>query len=312
LNDRDLNVTGADGRPAARPGTDHGWFHWSAVVDRPHPTWPDSASVAVAVIVDLGAVEWERGGLFPVRPPGGRGFAAYPDVPRMSHREFGHRVGIFRLLAMLERVGIAPAVAVDVLTVEEYPGLMDHIEPAAGELLAHGLSASRPITGAMGLDEEIHYISSTLKRLEARLGVRPDGWMGAQQGESARTPALLADAGVRYVADWANDEQPYVMDGAAAGLWSLPVSWELCDLNAVHLRDVSPTAYAASIVEAFDVLSDEARQTPRLLVLHLHPWLTGQAFRLAPLEGALRHIAASTTAWIATPGQIIDQSARDA
>jgi hypothetical protein len=266
----------------------------------------------VSVVLDLRAVEWERPEAAPVVPPiGGRGIAPYPDVPRMSHREFGHRVGVFRLLQILQDLDITPAIVIDVLTVEHYRPLLAHLEPVAGEFLAGGLSATRAITSAMAPDEERHYIGTTLDRLEAALGVRPVGWLSVEHSESERTPGLLAEAGVRYVADWCNDEQPYPMVGAGQALWSFPLSWELSDLNAFQLRQVSSDDYARSVADAVDVLDHDGSTSGRVLGLHLHPWLSGQAFRAAAIERMLRHLREKRTAWLSTPQEIVEWCRRD-
>jgi allantoinase len=302
--ERALNITAPDGTAAAAPGYDHGWYSWSARPARPGPSWPGGARVAVSVVLDVRAAEWERPGLTPpVRPPGGRGLGEYPDVPRLSHREFGHRVGVFRLLALLRDLGIAPAVAVDVLTAEHYGALVDRLRPAAAEFLAGGLSASRPLTSAMTADEESHYIRATLDRLEAALGTRPAGWLSPEHSESARTPELLAAAGLRYVADWGNDERPYPMPGAGPDLWAFPLSWELSDVAAMYAREVSPPRYGRSLTEAFDVLCDDG--PGRVLALHLHPWLSGQAFRADAIADALAYLRGSGRAWFATPLDIV-------
>jgi allantoinase len=303
--DSGLNVVaGVPGAAPARAGYDHGWFPFSSLPARPPVRWPGGAQVAVSVVVDLGAVEWERHD--PGIPPlGGRGQAPRPDYPRMSHREFGHRVGIFRLLRMLERHTVPFAAAVDVLTVEQYGALMDHVVPAASELLAAGLSASRPITSRMSADEESHYVRTTLDRLESALPARPAGWLGPGRGESARTPAVLGEAGVSYVADWCNDDLPYAVPGAANELWSFPLSWELSDIGAVFVREVSPDAYAESIRQAVARLRQESARGGRALGLHLHPWLSGQAFRAGAVEQLLAELANDDSLWLATPADVV-------
>lgn len=312
MADATLNVIGEheDGTRPAAPGYDHGWYPWRPLPARPPLRWPGGARVAVSVVLNLGAVEWEREERSPVPPPGGRGIGPYPDFPRMSHREFGHRVGVFRLLDILGRLGIPAAVAVDVLTVEHYGALLERLRPAVTEFLAAGLSASRPITSRMSEDEERHYITATLDRLEARLGVRPAGWIGPEHSESSRTPALLAEAGVGYVADWCNDDQPYPMPGAGDGLWAFPLSWELTDLNAMFVNGTSAQTYGASLVEAVDVLREEGAVTGRALGIHLYPWVSGQAFRADAVEAALAHIRDADGVWLATPGEIVDRCRR--
>lgn len=303
MPDLPRNIVAEGGGRPARPGYDHEWFPWSPLPHRPPVTWPGGARTAVSVVVHLTAVEWEDTASVAPRPPGGRGTGDPPDVPRMSHREYGHRVGVFRLLRVLEAVGIAPAAVVDVLTVEQYQPLMNHLLPAASEIVAGGLSASRPITSRMTEDEERDYIGTSLDRLSQALSSRPTGWLGPEHSESARTPALLAEAGLRYQADWANDDLPYPMTGAGPALWAFPLSWELSDVATAYLRMVSPDTWADSVIAAFDVLHGEGG---RLLSLHLQPWLSGQAFRAASLERALRHLHDAGDVWFASPSDIVD------
>lgn len=299
------NVVGIDGRKPAEPGYDHAWFPWSPLPARPLMRWPGGAALAMSVVLDLGAVEWEHDAPV-VAPPGGRGPAPFPDVPRMSHREFGHRVGVFRLLQVLQELDVPVAAAVDVLTVEHYGRLMDHLRPATAEFIAAGLSASRPVTSRMSEPEERHYLRTSLDRLERGLGARPSGWLGAARGESSRTPALLAEAGVGYVADWCNDDQPYPLTGAGSDLWAFPLSWELSDLGAMHVRQVLPWRYAESVRAAVDQLCTEGGTTGRVLGLHLHPWLSGQAFRADAVAELLADARQDRRIWLATPGEVVD------
>lgn len=304
---RNVVAPSSDGTSAAWPGYDHDWFEWQPIPARRPLVWPDGASLAVALVVHLGAVEWEEGGPGPVPPPGGRGVGAYPDIPRMSNREFGHRVGVFRLLDIAARLRLPFAAAVDVLTVERYPALMVHLVPAAEEIIAAGLSASRPITSLMTEEEEADYVALALARLEDRLGFRPAGWISPENSQSARTPAVLAGAGVRYMADWGNDDQPYALRSAAAGLWSFPLSFELSDLSAMFVRGVSPEDYMTSIAEAAAVLAAEGESgSGRVLGLHVHPWVSGQAFRSGSVEAALARLREDPRVWFSTPGQIVD------
>lgn len=303
-----MNVTRLDGdqRVRAASGYDHDWFSWEPTPRRPAPRWPGGARLAVCVVLDLTVVEWEGTVAPTVPPPGGRGIGRPPDIPRMSHREFGHRVGVFRLLEMLRRHDMPVAVAVDVLTVQHYPSLLAHLRGSVTEFIAGGLSASRPITSEMGEDEERDYIELSLSSLADGLGVRPTGWTGPEHGESWRTPGLLAGAGIEYVTDWCNDDLPYAMPGAGSGLWACPLSWELSDLNAMFIREVGPDDYASSVSDAVTQLAEESTDGGRMLGLQLHPWLSGQAFRADAIESILTQLEEDVRVWRATPAEVVD------
>ncbi|MCW2851888.1 MAG: hypothetical protein JWM84_1552 [Nocardioides sp.] len=287
---------------SAAPGYDHDWFGFQPIPERSVSPWPGGRPVAIAVLLDVRAAEWES--VKPAVPvPGGRGIAPYPDYPRLSHREFGHRVGVWRLSSLLGDLDIPWTAVLDVLTAEHYDLVRSLVVDQASQTVAGGLSASRPITSVMTLDEEHAYVRSTLRRLEQATGSRPSAWMGPGWSQSAHTPGVLADEGVELMLDWGNDELPYPIVGARP-LWAVPVAWELTDVAAMFERDVEPRDYAESIEAAVDTLSTDGRQTPRMACLHLHPWLSGEPFRTRALRPVLDRLARRDDVWLATPEQI--------
>lgn len=252
----------------------------------------------IAVLLDLRAVEWEgRGVEIVLPPPGGRGIAPAPDVPRMSHREYGHRVGVFRMLREFSARGVATTVVMDVLTAEHYRPVLAAVLGSGAEVVAGGLSGSRAITSRMSLPEEQDYIGQTLERLEHATGLRPSGWSGVEQSQSERTPALLAEAGLTHVLDLCNDEQPYPLVEAEP-LWALPVSWELSDLATMFHRGVTSRTYGRSLVLATERLRSDGATAPRTLLLHLHPWISGQPGRIGAVLAAIDQVrSAPGTLW---------------
>jgi len=292
------------GGDSCRPGMDHDWYDYSRIDQRPAPT--GLPGLSFCPIVDLTAVEWERPEVpAPVRPPGGRGPDVYPDVPRMAHHEYGHRVGIFRLLDMLSAARMPFAVVIDALTVTHYPRLVEHIVPKAGEVIAGGLSGTRAITSLMSADEEADYVGMTLEILERGLGQRPAGWVSPELSNSFRTPQILAEAGVTYTCDWSNDEQPWAFSGEASGLWSFPMSWELSDVNNIVEKGRNDDSYARALVEAADVLRGHGPESPRVLGLHLHPWVAGHMFIADLIEASLTEIAQMDGVSVSTPSPVL-------
>ena len=118
----------------------------------------------------------------------------------------------------------------DALTAENYPYLVRHCLDRGCEIIGHGMSVSRMITSDMSQKEEEEYINESLSALTTAIGHRPVGWLGPEQGESFRTPQLLAQAGVRYICDWPNDEQPYPIKTPEGELFALPLMLELDDV----------------------------------------------------------------------------------
>src|SRR5215510_2708661 len=106
--------------PAERRfGMDHEHYDWSPIAKRGVLRWPDQARVALCVVVNLEHTEWlpPADSFRPVLA-GGVAPRPYPDYALLTHREYGHRVGVFRVLDVLEKYGITPTVAMDALTAE--------------------------------------------------------------------------------------------------------------------------------------------------------------------------------------------------
>src|SRR4051812_7387311 len=119
--------------PAKREyGMDQDFYPWSPIVTRPVLRWPDNARVALAVIVNLEHWDWEvpAGTPVAVSPMGGpEGMwtgnqPQFPDIGGWGNHEYGNRVGIFRILAMLDKYGITPTLALDKAVADHYPTLV--------------------------------------------------------------------------------------------------------------------------------------------------------------------------------------------
>ena len=215
-------------------------------------------------------------------------------------------MGIFRVLDTLEKCGIKPTIAMDAMTAENYPYLVDHCLSRGCEIIGHGISASRMITSKMSEQEEREYINSSVDALRRTTGSAPVGWLGPEYGESSRTPQLLAEAGIRYVCDWVNDDQPYAFKTSQGELFALPIMLDMDDVKVLFERRVPIYRYEELLKECFDTMYGEGAQTGRLLVLNLHPWLIGQPFRIKHLGNALAYMTGRQGVWAATGSEIID------
>lgn len=295
--------------PAQRAfGMDHPHHAWSPINSRPALRWPNEARVALCVILVLEHLEWQapEGSFVVANLAGASAPRAFPDYARLSHREYGHRVGIFRLLDTLEKHGITATIAMDAITAANYPFLVRHCLDRGCEIIGHGISVSRMITGNTPEDEEREYIRTSIDALAQATGVSPQGWLGPEYGESERTPQLLAEAGLRYVCDWANDEQPFPMTTGNDPFFALPLLYELDDVASLAQRKVTVADYQRRLTESFDVLHQDGETNGRLMALNWHPWLVGQPFRVGAVDDALAYMMAHGGVWPATGSEIID------
>jgi allantoinase len=294
--------------PAERSyGMDHEHYRWSPLPERPQLVWPTGAPLALGAVVLLEHYEWQPPeDAYTLRSAsGGLIKLPDPDYLRLTHREYGHRVGIFRLLDTLERHDVPATVAVDLLTALHYPWLVDHCVERGCEIIAHGVAASRLITSKMSIEQELDTIATSIAGIERATGRRPVGWFSPEGVESERTPALLASAGISYVCDWPNDEQPYAMTVPEGSLISLPLFLEADDEFALWTRRMRLPDWQRLIVESAETLRHDGGTSGRLLMLTLRPWLTGQPFRVPVLDAALTGVDDLGPIWKATGHQIV-------
>lgn len=285
--------------PKRREGYDHDLYPWSSIFDRAPVTWPDGKTVAVWPVVSL---EW-----FPIVPEDkpfrapGHMQTAYPDYRHYTAREYGTRVGFYRLLDAFAKVGARVSVACNAAIAERYPQIVRDIVDAGHELIAHSTDMNGTI--ATGLDEaaERELIACSLDTLERAAGIRPRGWHSIARSQSWNTPRLLAEAGVAYMCDWANDDLPYRWNN---GLVNLPLNHELSDRQILNVQQQSVDSYVEQMQDSFTWLAGEG--VGRVLPLHLTPYIIALPYRIDAFERLLAWFAEQPQAWIARGDAILD------
>ena len=288
--------------PRRREGYDHDLYPWSALKDRPPVTWP-RGSVAVWLCISL---EW-----FPLTP-GDTPFRApghmqtpYPDYRHYTAREYGTRVGFYRLLDAFAKAGVRASISCNSAIAERYPAIVADIVAAGHEIVAHSTDMNGTIATGLPENDERALIATSLDTLERVSGTRPQGWLSIARSQSWHTPDLLREAGVRYACDWVNDELPYRF---ANGLINLPLNHELSDRQIITVQQQSADSYAQSIRDAFDWLAAEAAREGggRMLPLHLTPYIMGLPYRMSAFEDLIGDLAGRGDAWFATGGEIVE------
>jgi allantoinase len=278
----------------------------SMIVGRPPLAWPEGYRVAFLIVVSAEYYELQppEDAFIPPNLPGGFGRAPYPDVRAFSQREYGNRVGVFRVIEALDRYKMPATAAVDANVATRYPYLIDQFRRRDWEIAGHGHSLTQVISNRMSEEQERQHIRASLDAVEKACGTRPLGWHGPEYGESERTPAILAELGVRYVLDWPNDEQPYLMNTQSGSIVSIPMALELDDVVSNYHRRISMQRWRQAVGEALDQLSSDSTAGGRHLALNLHPWLIGHPHRIGYLEDVLDDVRKRDGVWITTAGSV--------
>jgi len=289
---------------ARRRGMDHDLYPYSNLFERRPIQWPGGAKVAVCCVVSL---EW-----FPMTPNDkpfrapGHMQTAYPDYRHYTAREYGTRVGFYRLLDAFAAAGVRASIATNAAIAERYPQIIADVIGGGHEIVAHSTDMNGTIASGLPEAEERALIAQSVAALERATGTKPRGWLSIARSQSWNTPRLLAEAGFDYVCDWPNDELPYRMTTPAGGIVNLPLNHELSDRQVIAVQQHSADSYAEQLRDAFLWLEREAeRFGGRMLPLHLIPYIIGLPYQIAALEGLLTWLR-DRGAWFARGDELLD------
>ena len=281
--------------------TEHDRFNYSAIVDRPPLRWPNGARVAVWVIPNIEHFLFDR----PSTSVTAATVGLVPDVLNYSWRDYGVRVGIWRMMDVMEKHGVKGTVALNSDVCTKYPRIIEAANALGWEWMGHGRNNSILINKQPEAEER-GLIREVVETITKGTGHRPRGWLGPALTESHRTLDVLAENGIDYVGDWVNDEQPYPMRVANGTMTSIPYSIELNDIPAFLDGKKTGEEFGKMICDQFDVLYEDGSTSGRVMSICLHPFLIGHPHRSKYFDLALKHIRGRQEVWFARGAEIVD------
>jgi peptidoglycan/xylan/chitin deacetylase (PgdA/CDA1 family) len=279
----------------------HDRLPYSPIVDRAPIRWPGGARVAVWVVPNIEHYE-----LLP--PPGAPDpypRTPHPDVRKYAYHDYGNRVGLWRLVEVLDRHEVPCTVSLNVAVLDHYPEVAAVLTERRWDLMSHGLYNTRYLTG-LDREGERRFLETCNRVLERHTGRHFDGMLGPNITGNEWTPDLMAEAGMRYHADWVHDERPSpLLTESGARMVALPYTYELNDAPLLMRSHVEGEGYARRCLDQFDRLHADAEQGGRMMCLVVHPFAIGQPHRIAHFDRILAHLR-DRGAWIATASQLVD------
>ncbi len=280
----------------------HRRYPYAPITDRPDFSWPDGRRLAVYIGLNLETF-WFGEGLGAELAPGG----PQPDVLNFAWRDYGNRVGAFRMADLFDTLGLPLSVLVNSNLYDDCPGLIDRFRARGDEIVGHGRTNSER-QGILPEKEERALIEEATVRIEQAEGRRPEGWLGPWISQSPVTPDLLKEAGYSYLLDWCHDDQPVWFKTRSGPILSVPYPQELNDIPMIVGRKMDAAPFADMIIDNFEEMLDQSSDQPLVMGIALHPYLFGQPYRLKHLRRALEKIQALSDerVWWTTSGAIAE------
>jgi allantoinase len=274
---------------------------YSAIIDRPALRLPKSARVVVWTIVNV--EEWDIQGPMPrtVLPPPS-GAQVIPDVPNFAWFEYGMRVGFWRLKSVLDTHKIKATLAINASVCLSYPRIAEASRESGWEFMGHGF-IQKPMHQ---LDDQREAIRKSVEVIRKFTGKAPSGWLGPGLTETPETLDLLAEAGLQYVADWVNDDQPYEIKTAHGPLFSIPYTVELNDIPMMVLQHHEAQEFFRRAKDQFETLYAEGAKSARVMAIAVHPYITGVPNRIKYFEKTFAYLKKQKGVLFWTGEQILE------
>lgn len=260
---------------------------------------PGDSRVAVWVVPNIEHYEYLPAVIGP-RDPWPR--MPHPDVQGYGGRDYGNRVGLWRLFDVLDKYSIRCTVSLSMSVLEMYPRIFEAMESRGWEYMSHGLYNTRYVWGCA--EDEERALVRHCADIHQRMTGRPlPGWFSPAVSCTLNTPDLVAEAGIRFYCDLYHDDQPTPVQTRHGTLVSVPYSMDLNDAM-VYRQPVEGAEFERMIVDHFDTVYAEGDANPRVMCIALHPYMMGAPHRIRYLDRALAYICSHDKVWFATGSEI--------
>lgn len=266
----------------------------TVIEPRPAPyMWPEGRRSAFCFTVDVDAESpylWSLKDAPPSRLLG-----------QMEQRLFGPRVGIWRLLDLLDQYDIKGTFFVPGVVAENHPELLPEFVTRGHEVGLHGYfhelasqASDAEFTAALDAALELFQRQACI----TPVGFRSPAW--------EMTPHMMAEVKRRglYDSSLMGFDHPYTIDG----LTEVPVQWVLDD--AVYFKFVGggadhwPPSAPGPILEGWIDEFETLHRFGSLTMLTVHDWISGRAHRIRMLERLLDRVTKDPTVWVATVAEV--------
>ncbi|MDW3221536.1 MAG: polysaccharide deacetylase family protein [Paracoccaceae bacterium] len=282
----------------------HNRYDYAPITARPAFKWPEGKGLGVYLGINLEHFAFGEG-LGAELAPGG----PQPDVLNYAWRDYGNRVGAWRMLEMLDHFDLPATVLINSAMYDYAPELVSAHSARGDEIAGHGITNSER-QSTMTESEEAALIARATAAIIQSEKRAPTGWLSPWIAESLTTPDLLQEAGYSYTMNWCMDDQPVWMRTRSGALLSVPYPQEVNDIPAIVARKETTSAFGDLIIDTFDEMLEQSRQQPLVMGIALHPYIVGQPARLRHLRRALSHICEHRKdIWLTTAGAIAESYA---
>jgi peptidoglycan/xylan/chitin deacetylase (PgdA/CDA1 family) len=274
-------------------------YDYSPIIWRKPLKWPNNAKIALMVCPNIEYFHIDK-------PIPGASSSHLPDVTGYTVRDYGSRIGVFRMIDVLDKYAIRATVMLNADVCKYHPAIIEEGKKRNWEWLGHGVTNNIRMNH-YPLDEERAIIRQVKETITAAVGKPPRGWLGPGGGdENLDTPDHLAAEGFDYLCDWGCDDQPVAMRVKSGRMLAIPYQQGINDIRVIFYGNHTPEAYYRMVCDQFDTLYAEGAKNGRVMTIPLHPFVIGLPFRIRYLDKTLEYICSHQGVWKTTGSEIAD------
>jgi len=274
------------------------YSYWP-IIERPRLEWPDGKRIAFYLGLNIEHYEIDK----PSTSIFANTASLAPDPLNYGWRDYGPRVGLWRMMEVMDKHGVRGSVLLNSDVCTRYPQIISEGNKRGWVWLAHGKN-NAIFEAGMSLEEERTYLTDVVGTIRQHTGQQPQGWLGPALTETFNTPDILAELGLTYILDWCNDDQPYPVNVKSGRMISVPYSIEVNDIPLFVGKSLSGEDFYRTLVDQFEGLYEAAGTSGLVMALAVHPFVIGLPFRLKYLSRFLAHITAEKGVWVTTSDEI--------
>jgi peptidoglycan/xylan/chitin deacetylase (PgdA/CDA1 family) len=256
--------------------------------------WPGNNRVAVALSFDLDN-----------ETPSLRDGNSSPS--ELSQGEYGSRVALGRVLALLDRHGIKASFFIPAVVAKLYPESIKQIRARGHEIGIHGWIHER--NSGLSEADERRLMKQAADTLAEITGTRPVGLRTPSWDYSPSTMKIIRELGLLYDSSLMADERPYevLYEGKPTGVVELPVEWILDDypyFGMNRFSTIRPHIGPEDVLDIWRKEFDVAREERSLFLLTMHPHIIGHRSRIVILDKLIQHMKSAGGVWFARHDEV--------
>ena len=258
--------------------------------------WPDGARVAVLISLDVDndTISIARNEV--------------PSIGAMSQGEYGGRVGLERVVDLLDQFSIPATFFIPAVSLILQPQMVEVIQEAGHhEFGVHGWI--HELNTSLPAETERELVIRATDYLEQVTGRRPVGYRAPSWNFSPNTLNIVREQGFLYDSSLMADDRPYelMQNGEPTGIVELPVEWIKDDAPYMSMDrrgTARPHTSPFDVLDIFKAEFDGAYTERGLCLITMHPHVIGHRSRMRILDGLIDHIKGHDGVWFGTHEEV--------